>query len=144
MGVDAIQEFSVVTGNYSAGYGKTSGGIVKAISKSGTNAFHGDVCFSATSSWTPTTALQILLACRNRLTGATSSAPRPGARSGGTEPSSSAIKREYARRKGGPPPGLQSFRPTRRGRATWPTAPSYKSTRSFRSSQRSIRTPTGG
>jgi hypothetical protein len=42
LGVDAIQEFSVITGNYSAEYGKTSGGIVNAISKSGTNAFHGD------------------------------------------------------------------------------------------------------
>src|ERR1700688_4105078 len=42
LGVDAIQEFSVLTGNYSAEYGKTSGGVVNAISKSGTNAFHGD------------------------------------------------------------------------------------------------------
>ena len=43
LGVDAIQEFSVVTGNYSAEYGRASGGVVNAISKSGTNAFHGDV-----------------------------------------------------------------------------------------------------
>jgi hypothetical protein len=43
LGVDAIQEFSVLTGNYSAEYGRTSGGVVNAISKSGTNAFHGDL-----------------------------------------------------------------------------------------------------
>jgi len=43
LGVDAIQEFSVLTGNYSAEYGRTSGGVVNAISKSGTNQFHGDV-----------------------------------------------------------------------------------------------------
>ena len=42
LGVDAIAEFSVITGNYSAEYGRTSGGVVNAISKSGTNAFHGD------------------------------------------------------------------------------------------------------
>ena len=41
MGVDAIQEFSVLTSNYSAEYGKTSGGVVNAVSRSGTNSFHG-------------------------------------------------------------------------------------------------------
>src|SRR6267378_7182479 len=43
LGVDAIQEFSVLTSNYSAEYGKTSGGVVNAISRSGTNQFHGSV-----------------------------------------------------------------------------------------------------
>src|SRR3989442_1010939 len=43
LGVDAIQEFSVISGNYSAEYGRNSGGVINAISKSGTNAFHGDV-----------------------------------------------------------------------------------------------------
>src|SRR5436190_503753 len=41
LGVDAIQEFSVLTSNYSAEYGKTSGGVVNAITRSGTNVFHG-------------------------------------------------------------------------------------------------------
>jgi outer membrane receptor protein involved in Fe transport len=41
LGVDAIQEFSVLTSNYSAEYGKTSGGVVNAITRSGTNRFHG-------------------------------------------------------------------------------------------------------
>jgi hypothetical protein len=43
LGVDAIQEFSVLTSNYSAEYGKTSGGVVNAITRSGTNTFHGSV-----------------------------------------------------------------------------------------------------
>ena len=42
-GVDAIAEFSVVTTNYSAEYGRTSGGVINAITRSGTNTFHGDV-----------------------------------------------------------------------------------------------------
>ncbi|MGH9680458.1 MAG: carboxypeptidase regulatory-like domain-containing protein, partial [Candidatus Acidiferrales bacterium] len=41
-GVDAIAEFSVITSNYSAEYGRTSGGVVNAITRSGTNQFHGD------------------------------------------------------------------------------------------------------
>lgn len=42
VGVDAISEFSVITSNYSAEYGRTSGGIVNAITRSGSNQFHGD------------------------------------------------------------------------------------------------------
>jgi hypothetical protein len=41
LGVDAIREFSVLTSNYSAEYGKTSGGVVNAITRSGTNQLHG-------------------------------------------------------------------------------------------------------
>ncbi|MGH9325304.1 MAG: carboxypeptidase regulatory-like domain-containing protein [Terriglobia bacterium] len=42
LGVDSIQEFSVLVGNYSAQYGRASGGIVNAITKAGTNQYHGD------------------------------------------------------------------------------------------------------
>src|SRR6266849_1139346 len=41
LGVDAVQEFSVVTSNAPADYGKTSGGAINAASRSGTNKFHG-------------------------------------------------------------------------------------------------------
>lgn len=41
LGVDAIQEFSVLMSNYSAEYGRTAGGVVNAITRSGTNQFHG-------------------------------------------------------------------------------------------------------
>ena len=40
---DALQEFSVQTSDYSARYGGNSGAVVNAISKSGTNQFHGDL-----------------------------------------------------------------------------------------------------
>src|ERR1700675_4453784 len=41
LGVDSIGEFSVLTGNFSAEYGKSSGGVINAITKSGTNQIHG-------------------------------------------------------------------------------------------------------
>jgi Carboxypeptidase regulatory-like domain/TonB dependent receptor-like, beta-barrel len=42
LGVDAVGEFSVLTSNYSAEYGRTAGGVVNAITRSGTNQLHGD------------------------------------------------------------------------------------------------------
>jgi outer membrane cobalamin receptor len=41
IGVDAISEFSVLTSNFSAAYGRASGGVINATTKSGTNSFHG-------------------------------------------------------------------------------------------------------
>jgi len=38
---DAIAEFKLITGNYSAEYGRVGGAVVNAIMRSGTNAFHG-------------------------------------------------------------------------------------------------------
>ena len=40
---DAIQEFKLQTGNFSAEFGHSTGGIVNAAIKSGTNALHGDL-----------------------------------------------------------------------------------------------------
>ena len=41
LGVDAISEFSVHSSVYSAEYGQAGGGIINAVTKSGSNAFHG-------------------------------------------------------------------------------------------------------
>jgi len=38
---DALQEFSVQTNNFSAEFGRQSGGVVNAITRSGTNELHG-------------------------------------------------------------------------------------------------------
>jgi len=41
LGVDAIKEFSVLTSTFPAEYGRSSGGVVNAITKEGTNSIHG-------------------------------------------------------------------------------------------------------
>jgi hypothetical protein len=41
LGVDAVSEFSVLTSNQGAEYGRTSGGVISAITRTGTNGFHG-------------------------------------------------------------------------------------------------------
>ncbi len=43
LGVEAVQEFSVVTNNAPASYGRTSGGVINAVTRSGTNVLHGSV-----------------------------------------------------------------------------------------------------
>jgi hypothetical protein len=45
LGVDAVAEFSVLTSNYSAEYGRTSGGVINGITRSGSNDVHGDAYF---------------------------------------------------------------------------------------------------
>lgn len=38
---DALQEFDIQTSNFSAQYGRSSGGLVNTVSRAGTNNFHG-------------------------------------------------------------------------------------------------------
>lgn len=39
--LDSVQEFSVLTSNFTAEYGRASGGVVNVVTKSGTNEYHG-------------------------------------------------------------------------------------------------------
>jgi hypothetical protein len=43
LGVDALKEFSVLTSIFPAEYGRSAGGVVNAITQSGTNNIHGTV-----------------------------------------------------------------------------------------------------
>jgi hypothetical protein len=43
--LDSLQEFQVSASNYSAEFGQAAGGVVNAITKSGTNAYHGDLFY---------------------------------------------------------------------------------------------------
>ena len=40
--IDSLQEFIVQTSMYDASAGRNAGGVVAAVTKSGTNSFHGD------------------------------------------------------------------------------------------------------
>jgi hypothetical protein len=41
--LDSVQEFQVVTSNFTAEYGRAGGGVVNVATKSGTNQFHGSL-----------------------------------------------------------------------------------------------------
>jgi len=43
LGVEAIREFSVLQNNFGPQYGRAAGGVVNAVTQSGTNVFHGSV-----------------------------------------------------------------------------------------------------
>src|SRR5438477_3313655 len=43
LGVDAVEQVSVLGNNYPAEYGRTTGGVINAVTRSGTNGFHGSV-----------------------------------------------------------------------------------------------------
>ena len=45
MGVETIQEFQVLTSNFSAEFGGAGGGIINVVTKSGTNELHGSVFY---------------------------------------------------------------------------------------------------
>jgi len=48
----SIQEFQINTSNYSAEYGRAAGGVVNAVTKSGTNAIHGEAFwYDRNSDW---------------------------------------------------------------------------------------------
>ncbi len=43
LGVETVREFEVLTSSFGAQYGRTMGGVLNAVSRSGTNEFHGSI-----------------------------------------------------------------------------------------------------
>jgi carboxypeptidase family protein/TonB-dependent receptor-like protein len=43
LGIDAVEQVSVLGSNYPAGYGRTSGGVINVVTRSGKDAFHGSL-----------------------------------------------------------------------------------------------------
>jgi hypothetical protein len=41
LGVEAVLEFQVLTNAYSAEFGRASGGVINAVTRSGNNSIHG-------------------------------------------------------------------------------------------------------
>lgn len=54
--IDGVQEYSVITNNFSSEYGRASGGVVNLTTKTGTNSFHGSAWeFNRLSAYTSNT-----------------------------------------------------------------------------------------
>ena len=54
--LDSVQEYRVITNNFSAQYGRASGGVVNVITKAGSNGFHGGAWeFNRLSAYTANT-----------------------------------------------------------------------------------------
>ena len=43
LGVEGVQEFRLITHNFSAEYGRSSGAVMNTVTRSGTNSFHGSL-----------------------------------------------------------------------------------------------------
>ncbi len=53
--LDTVQEVQILTANYNAEYGRSAGGQIRMITKSGGQDFHGpSMSISATTNWTRT------------------------------------------------------------------------------------------
>ena len=51
--IESVQEFQVITNQFDAQFGRTTGAVINAVTKSGTNNFHGSAfAFGQDADWT--------------------------------------------------------------------------------------------
>jgi outer membrane cobalamin receptor len=79
LGVDSVQEFSVITSNATADYGRSSGGVINSITRSGSTRFTGQLTssFATARSMPEISSMAHLFHHSNE----TSSGGQPGVRS---------------------------------------------------------------
>ena len=94
--VEAIQEFKLLTGVYSAEYGRTSGGQVVVVTKRGTNASYMATSSNSCATRNSTRRTTSLCQASPPPSAVTSSAARSAARSSRTRPSSSSATKAFA------------------------------------------------
>jgi hypothetical protein len=76
--IDSVQEYSILTNNFSAEYGRASGGVVNLTTKSGTNALHGSGWeFNRLSAYTANTYQNDALNNAFLASGGTGALPQP-------------------------------------------------------------------
>jgi hypothetical protein len=77
LSADAVREFQVTTSNYSAEYGRAAGGVVNAVTKSGTNELHGSAFyFIRDNKWGATNPFQLQTQLINGVTTAVQLKPK--------------------------------------------------------------------
>src|SRR5215469_7226907 len=76
--VDSVEEYRVITNNADTLYGRSAGGTVNLVTKSGTNSFHGSLWeFNRLSAYTANTATNDAINSQFRASGATGPLPAP-------------------------------------------------------------------
>ena len=76
--IDSVEEYRVITNNADTLYGRSAGGTVNLVTKSGTNAFHGSLWeFNRLSAYTANTATNDAINAKFLQSGATGPLPAP-------------------------------------------------------------------
>ena len=131
LGVETVREFQVLVNSYSAEYGRSAGGIVSAVTRSGTNTLHGaGFEFLRDDALDREDVFDPVATRRNRRSRATSSAAISAARSGRTGRSSSAATKGCGRIR--PRRRSSACRAGRRARAPTSARRSHRTWRCIR------------